>query len=119
MYWPFHFARCHLFSLAPEWERGHTASGRDWCSVWGHRILPTGRAARYTGGLWVGKFLKTVTYQRMTPAASRRTGEVTEQQCHAEHMLAHGLTARIRVERYREVKDIPPTADDLDAIPRP
>jgi sulfopropanediol 3-dehydrogenase len=70
-----------------------------------NHILPTGRAARYTGGLWVGKFLKTVTYQRMTPAASRRIGAVTERQCRAEHMLAHGLTARVRIERYREVKD--------------
>ena len=49
-----------------------------------NHILPTSRAARYTGGLWVGKFLKTVTYQKMTPAASRLMGEVTERQCNAE-----------------------------------
>jgi len=67
-----------------------------------NHILPTGRAARYTGGLWVGKFLKTVTYQRMTPAASRRIGEVTERQCQVEHMLAHAITARARVERYTD-----------------
>ena len=65
-----------------------------------NHILPTARAARYTGGLWVGKFLKTVTYQKMTPAASRLIGEVAERQCHVEHMLAHGITARVRVERY-------------------
>jgi sulfopropanediol 3-dehydrogenase len=65
-----------------------------------NHILPTSRAARYTGGLWVGKFLKTVTYQKMTPQASRRIGEVTERQCNAERMLAHGITARVRVERY-------------------
>jgi sulfopropanediol 3-dehydrogenase len=65
-----------------------------------NHILPTGRAARYTGGLWVGKFLKTCTYQRMTPAASREIGEVTERQCIVENMLAHGITARVRVERY-------------------
>lgn len=65
-----------------------------------NHILPTSRAARYTGGLWVGKFLKTCTYQRMTPAASREIGEVTERQCKVEHMLAHGITARVRVERY-------------------
>jgi len=39
-----------------------------------NHILPTSRAARYTGGLWVGKFLKTVTYQKMTPAASKLIG---------------------------------------------
>jgi hypothetical protein len=48
----------------------------------------------------VGKFLKTCTYQRMTPAASREVGEVTERQCIRENMLAHGITARVRVERY-------------------
>ena len=65
-----------------------------------NHILPTSRTARYTGGLWVGKFLKTVTYQKMTPAASKLIGEVTERQCAAERMLAHAITARIRVERY-------------------
>jgi sulfopropanediol 3-dehydrogenase len=66
-----------------------------------NHILPTSRAARYTGGLWVGKFLKTVTYQRMSPAASVLIGEVTERQCREERMLAHAITARVRVERYR------------------
>ncbi len=65
-----------------------------------NHILPTSRAARYTGGLWVGKFLKTCTYQRMTPEASVEVGEVTERQCILENMLAHGITARVRVERY-------------------
>ncbi len=66
-----------------------------------NHILPTSRAARYTGGLWVGKFLKTCTYQRMTPQASREVGEVTERQCIRENMLAHGITARVRIDRYR------------------
>ena len=65
-----------------------------------NHILPTSRAARYTGGLWVGKFLKTCTYQRMSREASREVGEVTERQCIRENMLAHGITARLRVERY-------------------
>jgi sulfopropanediol 3-dehydrogenase len=69
-------------------------------SIGTNHILPTGRAARYTGGLWVGKFLKTCTYQRMTPEASRRVGEVTARQCDVEHMPGHALTARVRVERY-------------------
>lgn len=69
-------------------------------SIGTNHILPTSRAARYTGGVWVGKFLKTCTYQRMTPEASRQIGEVTERQCRRENMLAHALTARVRVERY-------------------
>jgi sulfopropanediol 3-dehydrogenase len=69
-------------------------------SIGTNHILPTSRAARYTGGAWVGKFLKTVTYQKMTPAASREVGAVTERQCIVERMLAHAITARHRVERY-------------------
>jgi len=71
-------------------------------SIGTNHILPTSRAARYTGGVWVGKFLKTCTYQRMTPAASWEVGEVTERQCRLESMLAHAETARVRVERYRQ-----------------
>ena len=66
-----------------------------------NHILPTSRAARYTGGVWVGKFLKTCTYQYMTPQASVETAEVTERQCILENMLAHGITARARIHRYR------------------
>jgi sulfopropanediol 3-dehydrogenase len=65
-----------------------------------NHILPTSRAARYTGGLWVGKFLKTVTYQRMSPQASVEIGRVCARQCEVERMLAHAVTARVRVERY-------------------
>ncbi len=54
-------------------------------SIGTNHILPTGRAARYTGGLWVGKFLNTSTYQRLTPAASREIGSVTERQCLLEN----------------------------------
>lgn len=69
-------------------------------SIGTNHILPTSRAARYTGGVWVGKFLKTCTYQRMTQAASLRIAEITERQCKMENMLAHGITARVRIERY-------------------
>src|SRR4051794_28162448 len=65
-----------------------------------NHILPTSRAARYTGGVWVGKFLKTCTYQRMTRQASIEIGKVTERQCELENMLAHAITARVRVDRY-------------------
>jgi sulfopropanediol 3-dehydrogenase len=50
----------------------------------------------------VGKFLKTVTYQRMTPAASREVGAVTARQCDVERMEAHAITARVRVDRYTD-----------------
>lgn len=69
-------------------------------SIGTNHILPTSRAARYTGGVWVGKFIKTVTYQKMTPEASALIGEVTERQCNIEQMLAHGISARVRVDRY-------------------
>jgi sulfopropanediol 3-dehydrogenase len=65
-----------------------------------NHILPTSRSARYTGGLWVGKFLKTCTYQYMTEAASLETARVTERQCLLEGMKAHAITARVRIERY-------------------
>jgi sulfopropanediol 3-dehydrogenase len=66
-----------------------------------NHILPTSRAARYTGGVWAGKFLKTCTYQRMTPAASVEVAQVTERQCLLENMLAHAITAPVRIERYQ------------------
>jgi sulfopropanediol 3-dehydrogenase len=71
-------------------------------SIGTNHILPTSRSARYTGGVWVGKFLKTVTYPRMTPAASREVGEVTARQCDVERMEAHAITARVRVNRYTD-----------------
>jgi len=73
-------------------------------SIGTNHILPTSRAARYTGGVWVGKFIKTVTFQKMTPAASCLIGEVTQRQCNIERMLAHGITARVRVEKYSVAK---------------
>jgi sulfopropanediol 3-dehydrogenase len=65
-----------------------------------NHTLPTGLAARYTGGLWVGKFIKTVTYQRLTPEASRRIAPILGRQCEVEGMLAHKLTTDVRYERY-------------------
>jgi sulfopropanediol 3-dehydrogenase len=66
-----------------------------------NHILPTSRAARYTGGVWVGKFLKTCTYQYVTVQASVEIAEVTERQCILENMLAHAITARERIDRYK------------------
>ncbi|HVB69784.1 MAG TPA: histidinol dehydrogenase [Acetobacteraceae bacterium] len=65
-----------------------------------NHTLPTKRAARYTGGLWVGKFLKTVTYQQVSPEATASIGEVCARLCDIENFAAHGEQARLRVRRY-------------------
>ncbi len=67
-----------------------------------NHTLPTGRAARYTGGLWVGKFLKTVTYQRLTEKASERIAPIIGRMCATEGMLAHEITATVREQRYSQ-----------------
>jgi sulfopropanediol 3-dehydrogenase len=64
-----------------------------------NHVLPTGRAARYTGGLWVGKFLKTLTYQKVTEEGTRRVAPAAASISHAEFMEGHALTAEIRLER--------------------
>jgi sulfopropanediol 3-dehydrogenase len=66
-----------------------------------NHILPTGRAARYTGGLWVGKYLKTATYQRVTREASAAIGEICARQCRVEGFEAHARSCDLRVERWR------------------
>jgi sulfopropanediol 3-dehydrogenase len=66
-----------------------------------NHTLPTMRAARYTGGLWVGKFLKTPTYQRVdTDEASAAIGEVCSRLCELEGFAGHKEQADIRVRRY-------------------
>ncbi|WP_213775804.1 histidinol dehydrogenase [Bradyrhizobium sp. dw_78] len=66
-----------------------------------NHTLPTLKAARYTGGLWVGKFLKTVTYQRVTTdAASALIGEYCSRLCMLEGFVGHAEQANIRVRRY-------------------
>jgi sulfopropanediol 3-dehydrogenase len=66
-----------------------------------NHTLPTRKAARYTGGLWVGKFLKTVTYQRvLTDEAAARIGEVCSRLCMLEGFAGHAEQANIRVRRY-------------------
>ena len=66
-----------------------------------NHTLPTRKAARYTGGLWVGKFLKTCTYQRVTSdAASALVGEYCSRLCALEGFAGHGEQANVRVRRY-------------------
>jgi sulfopropanediol 3-dehydrogenase len=63
-----------------------------------NHVLPTGQAARYTGGLWVGKFIKTVTYQRVDEEGTRSIAETAARIADAEGMLGHALTARLRLD---------------------
>lgn len=65
-----------------------------------NHTLPTMKAARYTGGLWVGKFLKNCTYQRCTPEASRMIGEYAMRLCSLEGFAGHREQAALRVRRY-------------------
>src|SRR5271170_1120924 len=66
-----------------------------------NHTLPTKKAARYTGGLWVGKFLKTCTYQKvLTNEASAMIGEYCSRLCMLEGFVAHAEQANIRVRRY-------------------
>jgi sulfopropanediol 3-dehydrogenase len=66
-----------------------------------NHTLPTKRAARYTGGLWVGKFLKTCTYQKvLTDEASAMIGEYCSRLCILEGFFAHAEQANVRVRRY-------------------
>jgi sulfopropanediol 3-dehydrogenase len=66
-----------------------------------NHTLPTKKAARYTGGLWVGKFLKTCTYQKvLTDEASAKIGEVCSRLCVLEGFLGHAEQANVRVRRY-------------------
>jgi len=67
-----------------------------------NHTLPTQRAGRYTGGLWVGKFIKTHTYQRITSdEASVMIGEYCSRLCALEHLPGHKEQADIRVRRWK------------------
>lgn len=65
-----------------------------------NHILPTRGAAHYTGGLWVGKFLKTTTYQRMTRQANERIGRVAARISRVEGMEGHALAGDVRLRKY-------------------
>jgi sulfopropanediol 3-dehydrogenase len=69
-----------------------------------NHTLPTHKAARYTGGLWVGKFMKTCTYQRVKPEASAMIGEYCSRLCAIEGFAGHKAQADLRVTRYGHLK---------------
>ncbi len=71
--------------------------------AYGDKVIGTNhtrRAARYTGGLWVGKFIKTCTYQRITQEASVQIGEYCSRLCALEGFAGHKEQADIRLRRY-------------------
>lgn len=70
-----------------------------------NHTLPTQRAGRFTGGLWVGKFLKTVTYQRCTSDASAFIGEYCSRLCAIERFWGHKEQADLRVRRFGAKRD--------------
>jgi sulfopropanediol 3-dehydrogenase len=73
-----------------------------------NHTLPTKRSARFTGGLWVGKFLKTCTFQRVTTDdASALIGEYCSRLCHMENFVGHGEQANLRVRRYGTRNEVP------------
>jgi sulfopropanediol 3-dehydrogenase len=65
-----------------------------------NHILPTKKAGRYSGGLNVGKFIKTLTYQRLTPDANRKIGAVASRISRVEGMEGHARSADIRLRKY-------------------
>jgi sulfopropanediol 3-dehydrogenase len=101
-----------VLTREPRWflERmrnyGSLFLGRETNVAYGDKVigtnhtLPTRRAARYTGGLWVGKFLKTVTYQEVSPDATAMIGEYCARLCAIENFAAHKEQAELRVRRY-------------------
>jgi histidinol dehydrogenase len=64
-------------------------------------VLPTLGAARFTGGLWVGTFLRTCTYQRLTAAGTIAVAPATAAISHAEGFGGHARTAELRLEEAR------------------
>ncbi len=74
-----------------------------------NHTLPTKKSARFTGGLWVGKFIKTCTYQRvLTDEASVEVGEYCSRLCEIEGFMAHKAQADLRVKRYRHAPETVP-----------
>ncbi|KPQ10694.1 MAG: sulfopropanediol 3-dehydrogenase [Saliniramus fredricksonii] len=83
-----------------------------------NHTLPTKRAARYTGGLWVGKYLKTITHQRVKPQATAILGEYCSRICAMEGFAGHKAQADLRVARYGNQRD-PAVAEAMAADPAP
>ncbi len=96
--WRYYFDHCKNYGSAFLGEETTVAYGDK--TIGTNHVLPTMKAARYTGGLSVGKFVKTVTYQYATKEASYKIADVCERACNYENMLAHGLSCKVRKEKY-------------------
>jgi sulfopropanediol 3-dehydrogenase len=96
--WRYYLQNCKNYGSVFLGEETTVAYGDK--TIGTNHVLPTMRAARYTGGLSVGKFVKTVTYQYATKEASRDIAEVCERACNYENMLAHGISCKVRKEKY-------------------
>ena len=70
-----------------------------------NHTLPTKGAGRYTGGLWVGKFIKTCTYQKVTEEASVEVGKYCSRLCALEGFMGHKEQADIRLRRYAGINE--------------
>ncbi len=98
--WRYFLDRCRNYGSMFCGEETTVAYGDK--TIGTNHVLPTLGAARYTGGLSVGKFVKTVTYQYATREASLEIARVCERACQYERMLAHGITCRVRIEKYEK-----------------
>lgn len=96
--WRFFLERCRNYGSMFCGEETTVAYGDK--TIGTNHVLPTLRAARYTGGLSVHKFVKTVTYQHADREGSLRIARVCERACNYENMLAHGLSCRARIDKY-------------------
>jgi sulfopropanediol 3-dehydrogenase len=96
--WHYYLQNCRNYGSAFLGEETTVAYGDK--TIGTNHVLPTSGAARYTGGLSVGKFVKTVTYQYATREASLEIGGICERACNYENMLAHALSCKVRLEKY-------------------
>ncbi len=96
--WKYYLDHCKNYGSVFLGEETTVAYGDK--TIGTNHVLPTMRAARYTGGLSVGKFVKTVTYQYATKEASYKIADVCERACNYENMLAHGISCKVRKDKY-------------------
>ncbi len=96
--WKYYLDNCRNYGSVFLGEETTVAYGDK--TIGTNHVLPTRGAARYTGGLSVGKFVKTVTYQYATKKASYKIADVCERACNYENMLAHGISCKVRKDKY-------------------
>jgi sulfopropanediol 3-dehydrogenase len=99
--WKYYLDHCRNYGSIFLGEETTVAYGDK--TIGTNHVLPTMGAARYTGGLSVGKFVKTVTYQYATKEASYKIADICERACNYENMLAHGISCKVRKEKYGKI----------------